>query len=329
MHVMILRSPRARFLLALLLSSLLALGCEKPSSSGKKDDDDSEESDKSKKSKKAEKEEDNKEDVEKKDTGPTVTVARPKVGDKMTERETETSDLVLDFGRREVKIKSIKEVVVTEEILEVDDDGRPTKKKVTYTKHVKTEEKDGKKEPEEVAAVQGKTYVVERKEDALVLTADGGGPVSAAEKKILQKAHKRLGTPSATSLEDAIPNRALKKGQRIPEMEAAATVYFTAQSVEDVKAGKKPDEVKGVKVVFKGVDGDLAVFGIEVEVVTEEEGNLKGIVELDADLFVRRKDGWPMRVERTADFELEPSEGSRSIIEGGSGKTKTTSVYEY
>lgn len=327
----LLRLRLFRLLLTLLIgSALVATGCDDKSSSKdddseesekddeeEGDDDDDDDKSKKKKSKKKKKEEGA--------DGPIFTFEKPEVGDKRTETKTEDSNMEFEVNGKKVTIVKKKNEIVEEEVLAIGDDGVITKKRVKYVKFFEREDKSGKVE-EGAKPVEGKTYIVERKGDEVVVTAEGGGTVPADEEKIVKKDNKSLGKPQ--HFEASIPNRPLKKGERVTEMELGLQADFTLKMVEDAKDGKSNTTFEGVKVTFRGMEGELGLFDVEMTMNMERPGLMTMKFPFKGVFKLRQNDAWPNEMTVSAKLTVSPpSDGGTDMT--GSGTMNMKSVYTY
>ncbi len=107
------------------------------------------------------------------------------VGDKTTTTEKSSNDLSMEASGHKIHVQEEVEKELLVEVLAVDGQ-HGSKAKVTYTKYKSTSTKDGTKEPE--VKLEGKSYIVERKGDALVVTdANGGSVPKKDEEKIVAR----------------------------------------------------------------------------------------------------------------------------------------------
>ena len=319
MHVALFRIRTFLLLcVATFALSVVTTGCKESADADKdndeeeaKDDDEEEEDDKKKRKKKKKKKE------------PVFTRKKPSVGDKRTENKTETMDMRLNFMKQDTHIVSKKEEIVVEEVLALGEDGVITKLKVTYKKHSETEDKDGKAKTT-TGPVEGKTYIVERKGDQVVVTDGSGNKVPADEEAIVKKDNKRLGKPKA--MDNAIPERPLKKGERVPELEVALQVDFAARSADD--DDKKKPTFEGMKVTFREWKGDHGFFDVEMTMKLEKEGLMVMTFPFKGSFKVRKQDGWPAEIQMTADLTVAPPAGGKGGMKGNGKMTmKTVNTY--
>jgi hypothetical protein len=167
--------------------------------------------------------------------GTTFTKEVPKVGTKRNE-ESKTD---LSFN---IKFKRAGKVIhggdfektdvekTRSEVLAVSDDA-VTKVRVTFIEKYAAEG-SGKGAPKKKSSpVTGKTYEVEAVGGKLVITREGGKPMSAAERKVVEKELKSLGKPDKMSA--FIPNRPLIEGEKLPVTQAIVREMFGGGDDED------------------------------------------------------------------------------------------------
>ncbi len=181
------------------------------------------------------------------------------VGDKATTSETSSSDLNLEVSGHKIHVQ---EEVEKERLVEVLAVGGQyaTKAKVTYTKYKSTSTKDGKSDPE--IKLEGKSYIVERKGDALVVTDANGATVPKDEEKVVSKDMKSLGKPDDVTV--ALDSKPRKVGDSLDDVADALAKKMT----EDGDGSGSKAEAKGAHLKLVSVDhvGDHDVGNLEFSV---------------------------------------------------------------
>lgn len=199
------------------------------------------------------------------------------VGQKMLKKNDRITDMKVSAKGQEVPVHEEFHAEYTREILALDGAGTPTKVKVTYSKHVKTRTTGPKTAPEE-KLLEGKTYIVERKDAALVMTDEAGKPVSAAEEKQLAKDLKGVGKPDEVTL--ALVSKPRKVGDSLDDV-----VKALADKAAGDNDGKRP-ETKDIKLTLRSVEGTTALCDLSLTLVAEN-GKLTikvaGTVKLQTD----------------------------------------------
>jgi hypothetical protein len=252
-----------------------------------------------------------------KETGVKFTKKQPTVGAKRTEDTKSDTAMKLTMAGKVMEIQSAESSKKDEEILEVANNAI-TKVKVTFTEDSKSMAEGGKPAKAKASAIAGKTYTVVSKDGKTSVLNDKDKPAAKPEADLVQKQYKSLGTPDP--MLNAIPDRALKEGEEVPELGEAF-----------VKAMKDHDDkstIENVKVTFKKKEGDNGLFDIALT-IKSGEGPFKMQVPLKGTVTLRTADGWPSALSLSGPLDLLLTEkDKKSGVEGG-GTLNITSSYTY
>lgn len=132
------------------------------------------------------------------------------VGGRVTVAETTTMKLNIVANGKTVRSKKVATEHKEFEVLEVAG-LNPSKARVTYT--AKTEvETEGDKSKTEVSELQGKTFVLERKNGEVVVSWPDGRSVAGALRDLAKEDNKMFGNDIFLN---AIPNRQLEPGSAV------------------------------------------------------------------------------------------------------------------
>jgi hypothetical protein len=208
-------------------------------------------------------------------------------------------------------------------------DGKISKLEVTYVKAFQDEEKDGKQK-KGPKPIEGKTYVVEKQGDKVVVTDNQGGSVPTEEEELVADDYKDLG--EADPFKDGMPKRALKKGERVTELEAAMQVYFLKRTMDKAKDGKKEDvKFDNVEITFRERKGDVGIFDIKMELKGGEPDVMNMSVPFVGTLEVFVDSTWPSKINLDGKVAISAAEGASGPLADlkGSGTMAMTYDYKY
>jgi hypothetical protein len=204
-----------------------------------------------------------------------------------------------------------------EEILEVANNAI-MKLKVTYTEDSKSMGEGGQPAKAKPSPLVGKTYIVASKDGKVVVLTDKEKPAPKAEASLVEKQYKSLGKPDPMLA--AMPDRALKDGEDVPELAAAIT-----QSMKDHDDKTK---LEGAKITFKKKDGDNGIFDVAMT-IKSDDGPFKMSVPLKGTVTMRVADGWPSTLELSGPLSFDLSDKDKKSGVEASGSLKLNSTYSY
>ncbi len=316
----------------LLVGALLLSGCGNESdSTPSKDDSRSEQSDdddaskKKKKKKKAKKSAEKDDGKKAKPSDDAVFTSRPpQVGDKAEQTSKQTVTMEVEAGGRKTNIDEVTTKQKIEKVLAVSD-GRATKLEVSYAKRSKLKSTGGK-ESTVVEPVQGKAYVVENDgAGGPKVTSANGSPLTPEEIKLVEKDYRRtFKTPSGSEeMQKALLGAELVEGERVTDAEKAFASYF---SEEDAQQPGKTMTISEVKLVYRGLEGEHAIFDIGFTMKVEEKGMVI-IMPLTGQLQVRRVGVVPARMNLKGPLEVDASKMPIPVTLTGQLKMDTTEVF--
>ena len=252
------------------------------------------------------------------ETGVKFTKKQPAVGAKRTEDMKSEMAMKLTMAGKVNEMQMEETSKKDEEILEVANNAI-MKLKVTYAEDSKSMAEGGKPAKAKPSALTGKTYTVASKDGKLTVLNDKDKPASKPEAALIEKQYKSLGKPDPMLV--AMPERALKEGDEVPELSAALA-----------KAMKEHDEkttIEGSKVTFKKKDGDNGIFEVAMT-VKSADGPFKMSVPLTGTLSLRMADAWPTSMDLTGPlaFDLNDKDKKQGVEGGGTLKIKSTYTYK-
>jgi hypothetical protein len=150
-------------------------------------------------------------------------------------------------------------------------------------KHKKDSKVDGKSRGE-TSPVSGKTYIVERKGDKVVVTKADGKAVSPEEERQLIKNYRRLGKPD--EITKALKSKPRKVGERLDDVAKAMADQFSERSDPREKA-----TIQETKLVFsevKKIDGvEHAVLDLTIKMTAEPASDGKLTMDFKGKVLVR------------------------------------------
>jgi hypothetical protein len=251
------------------------------------------------------------------ESGVKFTKKSPAVGAKRTEDMKSEMAMKLTMAGKVNEMQMTEVSKKEEEILEFSNNAI-MKIKVTYAEDAKSMTEAGKPAKAKASPLAGKTYVVASKDGKLTVMNDKDKPAPKPEATLVEKQYKSLGKPDPMLL--AMPDRALKEGDDVPELSEALT-----------KALKEHDEktnVEGAKITFKKKDGDSGIFDVALT-IKNGEGPFKMSVPLAGTLALRIADAWPTTMELSGPLTFELSEKDKKAGVEGGGTLKISSTHSY
>src|SRR4029079_10219170 len=132
------------------------------------------------------------------------------------------------------------------------------------------------------------------KDGKLTITTDKDKPAPKAEAALVEKKYKTLGKPDP--MLNAMPDRALKDGEEVPELSEALAKTMKDQDDKTT--------VEGTKVTFKRKDGYNGIFDI-ASTVKRCNGPFKVSVPRKGTLAVRTVDACPASMDLTGPLTFE------------------------
>jgi hypothetical protein len=204
------------------------------------------------------------------------------VGDKHSSSEDMLMTMAVRVSGKSMTIDSSETEERKTEVLAVAD-GVATKVRVRYLKHQKESKVDGKSSSA-TSPVGGKTYIVERKGDKVVVTNADGKSVSPEEEKQLIKNYRRLGKPD--EITKTLKSKPRKVGEKLDDVAKAMSDQFRERS--DASEKVTIEETKLVFSEVKKIDGiEHAVLDLTVKMVAEPGADGKLTMDLKGKVLVR------------------------------------------
>lgn len=253
------------------------------------------------------------------------------VGQKIKETEkmqmnmSMTVDMSALGGKPETtKISNQESMVRQSEVLALNKDA-PTKLKVTYSEKHEIAVEEGK-EKKTTSPVSGKSYLVERKGDQVVVTGADGAKVSDEELAVVQADHKELGQPDTVS--SSLHGKTIKPGDEVPGLAAVIESELTQGAAEEVGADAK---VSGVQVKFREQKNGVGLFDVAV-IFTQAEGPMTIRMDLKGTLGVRTADTQPAELTLKGPVAIdlgEPDPSAPPMKITGSGDMSLSLTQSY
>lgn len=204
------------------------------------------------------------------------------VGTRYTSTEETTSSFTVTTKGQTMNVDAVEKEERRTEVLAVKDQV-PWKVRARYVSHEKVQ-KIGGNEKREASPVSGKTYLVERKGDTVVVTSESGKPVSAEEEAKVAKDYKRVGKPD--EITRTLTSKPRKIGESLDDVAKALADQFKERGAEpgqDIKV----EETKLVLSGTKRIDGfEHAVLDLTVKMRgTAKNANVE--MTMAGQVFVR------------------------------------------
>lgn len=262
-------------------------------------------------------------DAPPKETGTKLTKKNPAVGQKRTEDTKTEMNIKLKMLGKDMKLAETENQKKDEEVLAVDGSA-VTKMKVTYTEDDKTQAENDKPAKTKNTAINGKSYIVTLKDGKVVVLNDKEKPAPKNEAALVEKDYHSFGKPDPFMA--AIPDRPLKEGDEVPELADA----IKKEMLSNQRSQGKDDKlvVDSAKVIFKGKDGDNAVFDVSMN-MKADAAFLKMSMPLTGKMSLRVNDAWPATLQMDAPINLDLTDKDKQAGLDGSGTVKISSTYTY
>ena len=257
-----------------------------------------------------------------KDDGVTFAKKAPKVGQKREQKRSMEMKLTIKIAGHDQLMETAERETKKEEILEVSGNAI-TKLKVTFVEKAEVgKDKDGK-EQVKASPVSGKTYIVVAKDGKVTVLDEKEKPAPKAQADLVAAEYHTLGKPDPLS--EGIPDRALKPGDKIPELLESLKKFM--------REGKEDDafELTDATVTFKGKEGENGLFEIAFT-MSKGDKDMKMKMPLKGRAVVRLVDSQPVEVAMEGTVELgagtAPPQGAPVPSGSGSMKLRMTTTYE-
>ena len=211
----------------------------------------------------------------------TFKVVPATVGEKETTTVKTSSELELRVAGKAVTIDEEEESERVMEVLAISG-SVASKSKVTYTRYKTTNKMSGKDKPNGVE-LAGKSFVVERTRDALIITDLGGAAVSKEEQAILSKEMRHFGQPDETAA--AVAAKPRKVGDSLDDL----VEVIKRKWREDVGDGGAVEDCQIKFVSIDHVDGhDVGTFDVALTMrLTKQQPKMEMKVPLKGTFKLR------------------------------------------
>ncbi len=201
--------------------------------------------------------------------------------------------------------------------------GVPNEISVTYKKAIKVKTARGQTRTK-AKEIQGKSYKVKGgPAGSTVVYLDGKAP-GGKEVGLVRKDYKSLGKPDR--MEQNLVGRQLTKGQRAP---------FLESTLREFVAGGKADEVRDLKIIFKGTRScagfQCGVFDISLTMGAKIDANAEMSMTLNGEIMVRVEGAWPVSINLKGPVSMQGSnvsDGRKMEMKGG-GEMELNIEYVY
>lgn len=188
------------------------------------------------------------------------------------------------------------------------------KLQITYTEKMDVDKDAQGKETKKPSPLHGKTYVVEDKAGAHIITNEKGKTPPPAEATLVEKSYQMVGKPDPVM--NAMPSRPLVVGQPVPEL---------VKAVEEVlnKEGGNMT-ISDLSVVLKEKSGDEGVFDVKAT-LTVSDGPMNFAMAVTGDMRVRTADSQltAMKMAGPVTITSEPTGKLKMDGKGTMGMTVT------
>ena len=255
--------------------------------------------------------------------GTKFTKKPPSVGEKRSSDVTSNVKMKIKAGGQELKLDETETQKKDEEVLEVSGD-TITKLKVTYTEDDKTSTGVTGKAKTTKTPINGKTYILAMKDGKVVVTTDKDKPAPKNEEKAVVKDYSSFGKPDPFTA--AIPTRALKDGEELPELASAIKDEMLSNQKSD--SAKDSITIDTAKVSFKGKDGDVGTFDVAMN-VTAGDPNMKMAMPLTGKMSLRTSDAAPTALDLSGPVNLVLSDKDKASGVTGDGTFSVKMAYTY
>jgi hypothetical protein len=180
-----------------------------------------------------------------------------RVGNRGVTHEDFTSTFTFeDAGAdgKPVEVKTTRHKVADHEVLDVSG-RRATRERVTYRELSSTREARGTAR-DDAPPIAGKTYIVARENDAVVVyEEDGKTAPPAAERDGVAKDSRALGTPSTDAVERFLAGSTLEVGK---------SVELSSDALEQLNSAYGDQHIDTLTLVLRDTAGGVASFDISV-----------------------------------------------------------------
>lgn len=208
------------------------------------------------------------------------------------------------------------ELVTT--VLEGDEIG-PRKLEARFVRR-QEETAEGDEKRSETSSVQGKTFVLEMKEDDIAITKADGTAASDEEALICLEDTEEAFDP--TSGHEFLDGRTVRVGETVvPEEEFLANLFRNEEGLEAKKASFK----------LVGLEGVDAAFDAAITLVGDDGDGLRTTVELSGRIVLRTTDLWVSSLSMKGPVRYEGSSKDRrgSMETRGTGTAEMTAKVTY
>jgi hypothetical protein len=220
----------------------------------------------------------------------TIPFVPPKVGDKQTQEEKMSTDVMISAQGEQMKMVASKEEKKSSEVVEVNGDV-VMKVKVTYAASKDSQSMGGRTQ-EKKGVVVGKTYVVWKEGDAIKATDDKGGEIAKEELAALGEDWKRdLG--QVPGMAKVITNRTWKLGEKVD---------LTPEQLKDLAMGDEETTATSASITMTKSDGKIATFEVDVAMEQKKgDGSLKIPTHVTVDVDIAKSR--PLTMTMKGDIE--------------------------
>ena len=241
-------------------------------------------------------------------------------------RYTEAGDLAVNmkvavkFGQKDIKQTFTTKTHKSKDVEVLASEGEIiTKARVTYTAHAETKNQSGKPAESVNKPYVGKTYVIERKGEELVVTDQQGNAPPADELKSVRDDNKRFGKPDGML-------------SQFPDNFAAGqTIDVGPELAKEMLGGDDQNmSVKTAQITFKRVKKvkgkEVAFFDMNF-VIGGGEGPMSMSMVLRGEAALLVNGGWPVAIGLKGPIDLSAAQPGMDV--SGSGKASFKSAWTY
>ncbi len=240
---------------------------------------------------------------------------------------TESGDLAVDmkvavkFGQKNIKQSFASKTTKRKQVEVLASKGEViTKARITYKTHTETKTQSGKPPATSDKPFVGKSYILERKDEELIVTDEQGAAPPANEHKAVTDDNNRFGKPDG--MLSQFPDK-FEQGQTIdvgPEM-AKEMLGGDDENMTVTKATitfKKTKKIAGKEVAY--FDLNFVIGG--------GEGPMSMSMKLQGEAALYVDGGWPVAISLKGPINLTAAQPGMDVSGSGKAKFKNTWTYK-
>lgn len=252
----------------------------------------------------------------------TITQKAPPAGTKFTESGDLNVDMkvAIKFGQKNIKQSFASKAKKVKEVEVLASEGETiTKAKVTYKIHKETKTQSGKPPASSEKPFVGKSYILERKGEELVVTDAQGQAPPADELAAVKDDNERFGKPD------------IMLSQFPDKFEPGQTIDVGPELAKDMLGGKDENmKVEKATITFKKtkkVGGkEAAIFNMDF-VIGGGDGPMSMSMKLKGEAVMFLDGGWPLSINLKGPIALTAAQPGMDV--SGKGKASFKNGWSY